>query len=61
MTITVLNTFEMLYMFVNKLKKMAALYKDDLAIQTSYEHYKEFIKNIHKIQEKKLEEKRRIE
>lgn len=43
----------MLYMFVNKLKKAASIYKDDLAIQTSIEHYKEFIKNIHKNLEKK--------
>ncbi len=31
-SITTLNTYEMLYMFANKLKKAALLYKEDLAI-----------------------------
>ena len=36
----------MLFIFANKLNKVANVYKDDLAVQTSIEHYKEFIKNI---------------
>jgi hypothetical protein len=39
-------------MFVNKLKKVGAMYKDELAVVTSTENYREFIKNIHKIKEK---------
>jgi hypothetical protein len=42
----------MLFMFANKLKKVTNAYKDNLAIQTSLNHYKEFIKNINKHIEK---------
>lgn len=45
-SVTTLNTFEMLFMFANKMKKVSTLYKDNLAIATSLKHYKEFIKNI---------------
>jgi hypothetical protein len=38
-----LNSFEMLYMFAQKLKRITKMYKDDLAIQTSLKNYKEFI------------------
>ena len=44
-------------MFVNKLKKVGAMYKDEFAIVTSAEYYREFIKNIQKIKEKQLEVK----
>jgi predicted glycosyl hydrolase (DUF1957 family) len=46
-------------MFINKLKKAATLYSEEIAIQKSIEHYKDFIKNIHKNLEKKEKEKRR--
>lgn len=42
-TFAALNSFEMIYMFVNKLKKSSALYQDNLALQKSIEHYKKFI------------------
>lgn len=42
----------MLYMFGNKLKKVTSLYKDNLAVQTSIDNYKDFIKNIEKHQQK---------
>lgn len=52
---TTLNTFEMIYMFANRLKKTASIYKDDIAIQTSIKHYKDFIKNIKRNLDKKVE------
>ena len=60
-TVTTLNSYEMLYMFVNKLKKAASVYGEDLAIQTSIEHYKEFIKNINKNIEKQRDMPRKQE
>jgi hypothetical protein len=42
----------MLYIFANKMKKVATMYKDDLAILTSINNYKEFVKNIKKNLEK---------
>jgi len=60
-TVTTLNSYEMLYMFVNKLKKAGAFYKEDIAIQTSIEHYKDFIKNIHKNLEKRQKANRQQE
>jgi hypothetical protein len=48
-------------MFVNKLKKVGAMYKDELAIVLSTENYKEFIMNIKKIKEIKSEVKIKAE
>ena len=45
-TVSVLNSFEMIYMFINKIKKMSALYADNLAVMTSIKIYTEFIKNV---------------
>jgi hypothetical protein len=45
-SVSTLNSLEMLFIFANKLKKVALVYKDDIAILTSIENYKEFIKNI---------------
>lgn len=57
--LTALNSFEMLYMFVNKLKKVSLLYKEDLAVQTSIKTYKEFVQNIQKSLERRQELKRK--
>lgn len=45
-SITTLNSFELLFMFANKLKKVSTIYLDNMAIQTSLKHYKEILKNI---------------
>lgn len=45
-SITTLNSFELLFMFANKLKKVSTIYLDNMAIQTSLKHYKELLKNI---------------
>lgn len=64
-SITTLNTFEMLFTFANKLQKVASMYKDNVAIQASLDNYKEFIKNIQKHREKenklkKIEEEKEL-
>lgn len=51
----------MLYSAVNKMKKIAMMYSDNLAIQTSITTYKEFIKNINKNLEKQREKERKKE
>ena len=58
-SVTTLNSFEMLFIFANKLKKVASMYKEDLAVITSINNYKEFVKNIKKNLEKikKIKEK----
>ena len=48
----------MLFMFVNKLKKVSSMYKDNLAVQTSLKNYKEFIKNINRHLQKEQDLKR---
>lgn len=45
-SVTTLNSFELLFMFANKLKKVSTIYLDNMAIQTSLKHYKEILKNI---------------
>ena len=57
-SVTTLNNFEMLFMFVNKLKKVSSMYKDNLAVQTSLKNYKEFIKNINRHLQKERDLKR---
>lgn len=57
-SVTTLNSFEMLFIFANKLKKTTSMYKDNLAVLTSISHYKEFIKNIKKNIEKQNKAKR---
>ena len=37
--VTTLNTFEMLFMFANKLKKAANTYKNDIAVLTVFKNY----------------------
>lgn len=49
---TTLNSFEMLFIFANKLQKTTSMYKDNLAVLTSISHYKDFIRNINKNLEK---------
>ena len=51
-SVTTLNSIEMLYVFANKMKKVVAVYMDDLAVLTSINNYKEFVKNIKKNLEK---------
>ncbi len=51
----------MLYIFANKMKKVATMYKDDLAILTSINNYKEFVKNIKKNLEKERQIKQKEE
>ncbi len=46
--VSTLNTFEMLYLFANKLKKAATSYKNDLAVLTVYKNYQDFLTNIKK-------------
>ena len=45
-SVTTLNTFELLWVFANKLKKSSAVYTDNLAVQTSLQHYKEFVMTV---------------
>lgn len=45
-SVTTLNSFDMLFLFANKLQKVAKVYTDNLAVQTSIDHYKEMIKTI---------------
>ena len=45
-SITTLNSFELLFMFSNKLKKVSTIYLDNMALQTSLQHYKDLLKNI---------------
>jgi hypothetical protein len=33
-------------MFANKLKKVSTIYLDNMAIQTSIQHYKDLLKNL---------------
>lgn len=60
-SVTTLNTIEMLFIFANKLKKVASMYKENLAVLTSIDHYKDFIKNINKNLEKKQKLKQKEE
>ena len=45
-SVTTLNSFELLFMFANKLKKVSTIYLDNMAIQTSIQHYKDLLKNL---------------
>lgn len=58
-SVSTLNSLEMLFIFVNKLNKVANVYKDDLAVLTSIENYKEFIKNIKNNIEKEKQQKQK--
>jgi hypothetical protein len=60
-SVTTLNSFEMLYTAVNKMKKIAKMYSDNLAVETSMSTYKEFIKNIYKSLDKKREKQRAMD
>jgi len=42
-TFKTLNSFEMIVMFLQKLKKFSKMHSDNIAIQSSFEHYKRFI------------------
>ena len=45
-SVSTLNSFEMLFIFALKLQKVAMMYKDDLAVLTSINNYKDFVRNI---------------
>ena len=45
-SVTTLNTYEMLYVFVNKLKKISSVYTDNLAVQMSIDAYKQMLKTV---------------
>ena len=45
-SITTLNSYEMLFVFANKLKKVASIYGDNLAVQMSINSYKEMLKTL---------------
>jgi hypothetical protein len=45
-SVSTLNSFEMLYMFMNKLKKASSLYMEDIAIMTSLVKYKELVSGL---------------
>lgn len=45
---TTLNSFEMLFIFANNMKKVVATYGENIAVLTSVMVYKDFIKNIKK-------------
>lgn len=49
----------MLYMFINKLKKAATSYKNEIAVLTIFKNYSDFIKNIknHVIKQNELRKK----
>jgi len=51
----------MLFVFVNKLKKVSSIYTDNLAVQTSLDTYKDFIKTVKNMADstQKEEEKER--
>jgi len=38
----------MLFVFANNMKKVVTMYSDNLAILTSINNYKDFVKNINK-------------
>lgn len=39
-SVTALNSFEMLFIFANKLKKVTKIYTENVVFQTSLDHYK---------------------
>ena len=41
-----MNSFELLFLFASKLRKVTKIYTDNMAIQLSLDTYKEFIKNF---------------
>jgi hypothetical protein len=47
-SVTTLNSFEMLFIFANNMKKVVKMYSDNLAVLTSINNYKDFVKNINK-------------
>lgn len=44
--IKTLNRFELLFMFANKLQKISKMYLENVAVQTSIEHFKEVVKTV---------------
>jgi len=47
-SVSTLNRFELLFMFVSKLQKISKIYLDNVAVQTSIENFKEVIKEVAK-------------
>lgn len=45
-SVTTLNSYEMLFVFANNMKKVVANYGENIAVLTSINAYKDFIKNI---------------
>lgn len=45
-SVTTLNSYELLYVFVNKLIKVSSIYTDNLAVQMSIDAYKQMLKTV---------------
>lgn len=56
-SVSTLNSFEMLFVFANNTKKVVANYGENIAVLTSINAYKDFIKNINRSLEKENQQR----
>ena len=46
MSITTLNTYEMVFLFADRLKRQALSYQESIEVQTTWKKYQNFVKKI---------------